>query len=86
LFILRDFDDRGNNFERIKGILEKDLATIWSEIYKPEKFANSTPQQFFEFEYSMLPHKIYQEDAFISKTSELKTRFEVGVTNSLFLS
>ena len=43
LFILRDFDDRGNNFERIKGILEKDLTNIWNEIYKPDKFANSTP-------------------------------------------
>lgn len=43
LFVLRDFDDRGNNFERIKGILEGDLKKIWSEIYKPDKFANSSP-------------------------------------------
>lgn len=34
----------------------------------------------------MLPHKHYQEEAFIQKTSELKQRFEVGVTCSLFLS
>ena len=43
LFVLRDFDDRGNNFERIKGILEGDLKKIWAEIYKPDKYANSTP-------------------------------------------
>ena len=47
LFVLRDFDDRGNNFERIKGILEGDLKKIWAEIYKPDKYANSTPQDFF---------------------------------------
>jgi hypothetical protein len=34
----------------------------------------------------MLPHKIYQEESFLQKASELKSRFEVGVTNSLFLS
>jgi hypothetical protein len=44
---LRDFDDKGNSFEKIKGILEGDLLKIWSEIYKPEKYANSTPQDFF---------------------------------------
>ncbi len=43
MFVLRDFDDRGNNFERIKGILEGDLKKIWAEIYKPDKFANSSP-------------------------------------------
>jgi hypothetical protein len=47
LFVLRDFDDRGNNFDRIKGILEGDLKKIWAEIYKPEKYANSAPTDFF---------------------------------------
>lgn len=47
LFVLRDFDDRGNNFQKIQGILEADLNRIWSEIYKPDKFANSKPQDFF---------------------------------------
>jgi hypothetical protein len=36
LFVLRDFDDRGNNFERIKSIIDEDIAKIWSEIYKPD--------------------------------------------------
>jgi hypothetical protein len=47
LFVLRDFDDRGNNFERIKGILESDLDKIWAEIYKPDKFLKSKPSDFF---------------------------------------
>lgn len=57
LFVLRDFDARGNNAARIQGILESDLNRIWSEIYKPDKFANSKPSDFFQFEYCMLPHK-----------------------------
>lgn len=47
LFVLRDFDGRGNNAQRIQGILEADLDRIWGEIYKPEKFANSKPSDFF---------------------------------------
>jgi hypothetical protein len=47
LFVLRDFDDRGNNFDRIRGILEADLKRIWDEIYKPDKYATSKPTDFF---------------------------------------
>jgi protein SEY1 len=83
---LRDFDDRAGNFDRIRKILEGDVDKIWSEIYKPEKFENSKCTDFFNFEYSMLPHKIYQEEKFYEKTRELKSRFVVGAENSLFLS
>ena len=47
LFVLRDFDNRGNNFERITGILTKDLEKIWTEIHKPEQFGSSVPTDFF---------------------------------------
>ena len=59
LFVLRDFDDRGNNFERLKAIIDEDVKKIWDEIYKPEEYKNTTPKDFFEFEFSMLPHKIF---------------------------
>ena len=47
LFVLRDFDGRGNNAARIQLILEGDLNKIWNEIYKPDKFANTKPTDFF---------------------------------------
>lgn len=72
LFVLRDFDTRGNNAARIQGILESDLNRIWSEIYKPEKFANSKPSDFFQFEYCMLPHKIFEEENFFKAAQDLK--------------
>jgi hypothetical protein len=62
------------------------LDKIWAEIYKPEKFANSKPSDFFQFEYCMMPHKMYQEEQFLEKAKELKGRFAVGATNSLFLN
>ena len=85
LFVLRDFDDRGNNAARIQGILESDLNRIWSEIYKPEKFANSKPSDFFQFEYCMMPHKQFEEENFFKAAQDLKSRFSVNANNSLFL-
>jgi Root hair defective 3 GTP-binding protein (RHD3) len=38
LFVLRDFDERSNNEQVIRSIIEADIETIWSEIYKPEDF------------------------------------------------
>lgn len=85
LFVLRDFDDH-NDFESIKGILEKDLTTIWSEIYKPEQHANTKYSDFFQMEYQTMPHKRYQEAAFVEQAAALKHRFEIGAADSLFLS
>jgi hypothetical protein len=59
---LRDFDDRGNNREKYMDIIHGDVIKIWSEIYKPEEFKESSPNDFFEFEFAMIPHKIYQEE------------------------
>mmetsp|Transcript_45372 Transcript_45372/g.33153 ORF Transcript_45372/g.33153 Transcript_45372/m.33153 type:complete len:106 (-) Transcript_45372:1548-1865(-) len=64
LFVLRDFDDRGNNFEKITKILDGDVNAIWAQIYKPEQYKDSKPTDFFHFEYSMLPHKQFQEERF----------------------
>jgi protein SEY1 len=86
LFVLRDFDDRGNNFERIKAIIDQDVLNIWNDIYKPDQYKDSKPQDFFHFEFSMLPHKIYEEDKFVSKAKELRTRFDIGAVNTLFPS
>lgn len=71
LFVLRDFDDRGNNFERIRDILDKDLENIWKEIYKPDQYKDSKPQDFFNFEFAMIPHKIYEDQKFYEKCKQL---------------
>jgi len=47
--VLRDFDDRGNNTEKYKGILMKDITKIWSEIHKPDEFKDTLIEDFFKF-------------------------------------
>jgi hypothetical protein len=82
--VLRDFDDRGNNFERIKNIIDQDVANIWASIYKPDSLKDSKPSDFFDFEFSMLPHKIFEEEKFYSSCKQLKERFRQGDKNTLF--
>ena len=63
LFVLRDYSS-SIPFAQIKSMIDKDLKQIWSEIYKPEQYADSSPEDFFSFEFVMMPHKIFEPDAF----------------------
>ena len=84
MFVLRDFDNKGNNFERITAILENDIRNIWSKIYKPKQYEHSSPKDFFDFEYSVLPHKIFEEEKFIHDCKDLRMRFSESHEKSLF--
>ena len=57
-FVLRDFASNLNP-DNIKRDIDKDISRIWSEIYKPEKYAHSSAHDFFSFEFIMMPHKIF---------------------------
>jgi hypothetical protein len=83
---LRDFNDKVDNFDRIKDMLDKDVQKIWSEIYKPPELAHSKPSDFFDFEYCMLSNKIFLEEKFYEGCMNLKHRFDVGAKNTLFPS
>ena len=85
LFVLRDYDSR-IAFATIKNMIDKDLQQIWSEIYKPEKYASSKPEDFFQFEFAMMPHKIFQPDDFLAKANEIRARFDLDATDTLFLT
>lgn len=41
LFVIRDFDDRGNNRQRIQELIDTDIKNLWSEIYKPDQYKDS---------------------------------------------
>ena len=84
LFVLRDFDNRGNNFEKIIAILENDIRTIWAKIYKPKQYEHSQPKDFFDFEYAVLPHKVFEEEKFVSECKELRSRFSREHEKNLF--
>lgn len=84
LFVLRDFNPHENNQESIIALLEGNVNKIWSEIYKDEKFKNSSPHDFFEFEFCMLPHKIYQPKEFKEAAEHLRNRFRLDSDDCIF--
>jgi GTP1/Obg family GTP-binding protein len=84
IFILRDFNKHEHNKEKMTELLENNMRTIWNEIYKEEKFLHSSPHDFFDFEFFMMPHKIYQPEDFKETGDILKKKFNVDDEDSVF--
>lgn len=84
LFVLRDFNEAQNNKESMIKLLETNVKTMWNEIYKTDKYENSSPHDFFEFDYYMMPHKIYQPTGFEEAARELRQRFRVDDPETIF--
>ena len=84
VIILRDFNAKQHNFDKIRNMIKNDIVNIWKEIRKPEQFANSTPDKFFQIEFLPLPHKIYFEDEFNKEVSKLSERFDENNENYIF--
>ena len=84
LFVIRDFNDKGSNLISTKQQIGEDINKLWGEIYKPDKYKDSKAEDFFEFDFVFMPHKVYQEELFIQKVGELKQRFQYGHEKSLW--
>jgi hypothetical protein len=84
LFVLRDFNQHEHNKEKMIELLEGNVNKIWGEIYKSEKFEKSSPHDFFEFEFHMMPHKMYQPNEFKEAGLDLKNKFDVNNPDTLF--
>jgi hypothetical protein len=59
MFVLRDFNDVGGNLANIMNQIKVDIDTIWAKIFKPEKYKDKKAEDFFDFEFYMLPHKVF---------------------------
>ena len=55
-----------------------DLTRIWTSLSKPPGLENSQITDFFDFEFTALPHKLLQPDKFLGETQELRKRFREG--------
>ena len=66
-------------------MIRKDIKEIWNDIHKPEKFANHKAEDFFDLEFEFMPNKMFCPKDFKDGVAKLRTRFDVGTTNSLFL-
>lgn len=55
-----------------------DLTKIWSSLSKPAGLESSEITDFFDFEFTALPHKILQPEKFLEETKNLRKRFREG--------
>lgn len=76
-FVIRDHI--GNTpLQNLRNTLIQDLTKIWSSISKPPGLENSKIEDYFDFAFSALPHKILQPEKFLSEVEVLGKRFTAG--------
>lgn len=84
LVVLRDFDPKRNIKSKIQELILQDIKNIWNDIKKPEKYQNSEPSNFFEFEFITLPHKKYCEEQFETEVKDLRHRLNEASSDYIF--
>ena len=62
----------------LRNTLIQDLSRIWSGLSKPAGLENSKIEQYFDFAFAALPHKILQPERFILEIGKLGSRFREG--------
>ncbi|KAL2265138.1 hypothetical protein VTJ83DRAFT_6238 [Remersonia thermophila] len=80
-FVIRDHI--GNTpLANLRATLIQDLTRIWSNIAKPQGLENSKIDDYFDFAFAALPHKILQPDKFLEEVDKLSKRFTAGHRSS----
>lgn len=77
-FVIRDHIGH-TPLKNLSKTLVADLTRIWSSLAKPPGLEDSEITDFFDFEFTALPHKILQPEKFVSETQNLRKRFRDGV-------
>ncbi|KAL5086271.1 Dynamin-like GTPase that mediates homotypic ER fusion, variant 2 [Trichoderma cf. simile WF8] len=62
----------------LQNTLIQDLTKIWSSISKPEGLEQSRIEDYFDFGFAALPHKILQGEKFENEVAQLGARFTTG--------
>lgn len=62
----------------LRNTLIQDLSRIWAGLNKPPGLEKSKIEDYFDFAFSALPHKILQPERFVSEVGKLGTRFRDG--------
>lgn len=65
----------------LRNTLIQDLTRIWSGLSKPAGMEKSKIEDYFDFAFSALPHKILQPERFVSEVNKLGLRFTEGHRN-----
>lgn len=76
-------DHIGNTpLANLQNTLLADLSKLWSSISKPQGLENSRIEDYFDFAFSALPHKILQPEQFVAETNKLGQRFVTASRSS----
>ena len=62
----------------LRNTLKQDLTRIWSGLSKPSGMEKSRIEDYFDFAFAALPHKILQPERFVSEVTKLGSRFREG--------
>lgn len=76
-FVIRDHLGT-TPLSNLRTTLLQDLTKIWSTISKPEGLERAQIEDYFDFGFAALPHKILQGDKFVSEVQKLGSRFVAG--------
>ena len=80
-FVIRDHLGQ-TPLANLRNTLIQDLSRIWSGLNKPPGLEKSKIDDYFDFAFVALPHKILQPDRFVSEVEKLGTRFRDGFRDS----
>ena len=62
----------------LRNTLAADLIKIWHGLNKPAGMEKSKIEDYFDFAFAALPHKILQPERFVDEVNKLGTRFREG--------
>ncbi|KAI0142419.1 root hair defective 3 GTP-binding protein [Hypoxylon sp. NC0597] len=80
-FVIRDHIGH-TPLSNLRNTLIQDLTKIWSSISKPPGLEKSRIEDYFDFAFAALPHKILQPEKFETEVKNLGGRFIAGNRNS----
>ena len=76
-FVIRDHLGQ-TPLANLRSTLLQDLSRIWASLSKPQGLEKSKIEDYFDFAFVTLPHKILQPDRFVSDIQKLGKRFREG--------
>ena len=79
-FVIRDHLGT-TPLSNLRNTLATDLTRIWASIDKPEGMERSKIDDYFDFAFAALPHKILQPEKFSEEVLRLGARFREGKMN-----
>jgi hypothetical protein len=80
-FVIRDHIGT-TPLENLKNTLMQDLSRIWQSLSKPSALEKSRIEDYFDFAFVALPHKLLQPEKFEQAVAQLGTRFREGFSDS----